>query len=272
MSVMPQPVVSCDALVLRSWPCGETSAIASLLTRDHGYVKVIAKAARRPQSSLRSLVEPGRLVSVEFGLEPGRELQYLRGGAVSLDPMARDPDLERTAFLLGALELVDRCRPRDPCGPQGPGDEPTCGLFEVCEDFVRVLSSPACRRPDLVFFALEWELLRLHGLAPEVEVCAACGADPEGGAAPLQFALSAGGILCASCRPEGDAQGGRALSPAALDVLRLLAGGRVEVGEGVDFPRALRREIGAVLHGFLGYHLPGYRLPGALDLLRNRKD
>ncbi|MFH2053872.1 MAG: DNA repair protein RecO [bacterium] len=272
MSLMNRPSVSCDALVLRSWPCGETSVIASLLTRDHGYVKVIAKAARRPKSSLRSLVEPGRLVSAEFGLEPGRELQYLRGGAVNLDPMTCAPDLERTAFLLGALELIDRCRPRDPFGPMAGGEGPAGGLFEVCEDFVRVLSSPACRRPDLVFFALEWELLRLHGLAPEVAVCAACGADPEEGGAPLQFALAAGGILCASCRPEGDARGGRALSAAALDVLRLLAGGRVAVGEDVDFPRALRREIGAVLHGFLGYHLPGYRLPAALDLLRNRKD
>ncbi|NCQ33592.1 hypothetical protein GW813_00675, partial [bacterium] len=70
MSVLPRPVACTDALVLRSWPCGETSAIASYLTRDHGYVKVIAKAARRPRSQLRPLVEPGRLIGVEFGLDP----------------------------------------------------------------------------------------------------------------------------------------------------------------------------------------------------------
>jgi len=34
----------------------------------------------------------------------------------------------------------------------------------------------------------------------------------------------------------------------------------------------VRREVGALLHRFLGYHLPGYRLPAALDLLRARKD
>ena len=82
MSVLSRPAASSPALVLRTWNCGETSVIASLLTRDHGFVKVIAKAARRPKSSLRALVEPGRIVNAEFSLDPARELQYLRGGGV----------------------------------------------------------------------------------------------------------------------------------------------------------------------------------------------
>lgn len=88
MSVLTKPSAASDALVLRAWPCGETSVIASLLTRELGFVKVLAKAARRPRSRLRPLVEPGRLLNVEFGLDPARELQYLRGGSVLLDPLA----------------------------------------------------------------------------------------------------------------------------------------------------------------------------------------
>ena len=55
MGVMSRPAASTEALVLRAWPCGETSAVVSLLTRDHGYVKVIAKAARSGRSRLRPL-------------------------------------------------------------------------------------------------------------------------------------------------------------------------------------------------------------------------
>ena len=44
---------------------GLSAALVALLTRDHGYVKVIAKAARRPNSRLRALVEPGRLVGFQ---------------------------------------------------------------------------------------------------------------------------------------------------------------------------------------------------------------
>ena len=114
---MSRPAACTEALVLRVWPCGETSAVASLLTLDHGYIKVIAKAARGPRSSLRPLIEPGRLVTVEFSLDPGRELQFLRAGEVDLDPMADGATLERSAYLLSALELVDRCRPLGSTGP-----------------------------------------------------------------------------------------------------------------------------------------------------------
>ncbi len=274
MSVLPQPSASTDALVLRSWPCGETSAVASYLTRDHGYVKVIAKAARRPRSRLRPLVEPGRLIGVEFGLDPRRQLQYLRTGSVHLDPLADRPSLERSAFLLGALELVDRCRPFAPQAgsPQEPVD--CAELFNVCEEFVAVLSSPDCSAPDFAFFGLEWDLLRLHGLAPDLGVCAACGADmPESCGEGLWFALAEGGVLCASCGTDATGAPGarRRLGAEAWEALRILAGpGSVQEPPG--WSRALRREVGALLHGFLGYHMPGYRLPAALDLLRPRKD
>ncbi len=97
MGVMSRPSASTEALVLRCWPCGETSTIASLLTREHGFVKVIAKGARGPRSQLRPLIEPGRLVNVEFSLDARRELQYLRGGGVDLDPLAWDRNLMRVS-------------------------------------------------------------------------------------------------------------------------------------------------------------------------------
>jgi len=174
MALLSRPSTSSPALVLRTWTCGETSVIASLLTRDHGFVKVIAKAARRPRSTLRPLVEPGRIVAVEFSLDPGRELQYLRGGSVELDPMAAGFSLEQSAYMLGALELVDRCRPLQEPSDPGPED-PVAGLFGICLEFLRVLSSPSCRRTALLFFAFEWEILARHGLAPEVASCAGCG-------------------------------------------------------------------------------------------------
>ena len=135
MGVMSRPAACSEALVLRVWPCGETSAVASLLTQDHGYIKVIAKAARGPRSSLRPLIEPGRLVTVEFSLDPRRELQFLRGGEVDLDPMADGATLERSAYLLSALELMDRCRPLGDGGSVGGEAGATRELFAVCERF-----------------------------------------------------------------------------------------------------------------------------------------
>jgi len=272
MGVLPQPTAHSDSLVLRVWPCGETSVIASLLTRDYGYVKVIAKAARRPQSRLRALVEPGRLINAEFGLDPRRELQYLRGGSVHWAPLGPESTLEHSAFLQGALELVDRCRPSGVNG--GSGDfGATVSLYEICDDFVRVLTSPACQRLDLAFFAFEWSLLTRHGMAPEVLACAGCGlTESDLLAGSLWFSPAEGGALCGSCSRVAGINCGRPLSRDAWQIFRDMAESALELGVGVPLARSLRREIGAHLHHFLGYHLPGYRLPVALDLLRARKE
>ena len=268
MSLLTRPTAGTDALVLRTWSCGETSVIASLLTRDLGFVKVLAKAARRPRSRLRALVEPGRLVNVEFSVDPQRELQYLRGGSVIMDPLGDGATLERSAYLQGALELVDRCRPAS--GGPGAGD---AAFFAVCEEFVRVLSSPTCSAAATLFFALEWRLLDRHGTAPQVAACACCGVPqtgPAGGA--RHFHPAEGGIVCGNCVGGGAASGARTMGAEALAVLQALATGDLKAAAALDLPGHLRREVGGALHRFLGYYLPGYRLPAALDLLRAGKE
>lgn len=268
MSLLSQPTAETEAWVLRAWPCGETSVIASLLTRDLGYVRVIAKGARGPRSSLRPLVEPGRLVNVDFSWQQDRELQYLRAGAVVVDGLQGAPTLERTAYLLAALELADRCRP----GSDARDDRTAGEVFAVCEAFLRVLSSGTCGAPALLFFAFEWELLNRHGIAPEVDHCAVCGtADETLDDLPLWFRAADGGLVCGGCAQRGGS-GGKPLGTEALQWLRCLS--REGLATPMDRPLTgrLRRQIGAHLHRFLGYHMPGYRLPAALDLLRAGKD
>ena len=274
MGILPQPAASCDSIVLRVWPCGETSVIASLLTDDHGYVKVIAKAARRPNSRLRALVEPGRMVNVEFSLDARRELQYLRGGTVEWDAFGPGTTLEQSAFLQAALELADRCRPINNGPDSSDNHGPATQLFRICDRFIRVLSSPTCVRSDLAFFAFEWELLAAHGMAPEVNQCTSCGLDcddlPD---TTLWFSPSEGGVVCGACarKPE-ETNIGKPLSPTVWGILTLMASGELSLAAETPLEKPIRRELGAHLHNFLGYHLPGYRLPAALDLLRVRKD
>lgn len=261
MSLLNQPSTGTEALVLRTWACGETSVIASILTRDHGFVKVLAKAARRPRSQLRPLVEPGRLVNLEFSLNPGRDLQFLRGGSVLLDPLGAQATLESTAFLQAALELIDRSRPV----VSVEEDQDSGVLFAVCEAFVRVLSCPSCLAPAMLFFALEWELLALHGMAPELGACTSCG---QSNTETWWFSPADGGVVCGACAQAGRAVDAQPLARGTFKSLQALAqyGVACDVSEPDDRP--LRRDLGTVLHRFLGYHLPGYRLPAALDLLR----
>jgi DNA repair protein RecO (recombination protein O) len=259
MSVLSRPTASDRGLVLRVWPTGETSVVASLLTSEHGLVRVIAKGARQTRSRLRPLVRPGHLVDLEFSLDPARELQFLRGGAVVLDPLAQGATLETSTYLQAALELVDRLRP-------GDGHEP--GLFALCQGFVEVLSCAGPGHEAALFYAFETALLRLHGTQPALEACTQCGRTASGCAGgALWFSPAAGGLVCADCTREGAAAGARPLPESTLAVWPRLAAAPERWPHEV-LARSVARDWGVMLHRFLEYHLPGYHLPAALSLLR----
>lgn len=256
MSVIAKPVAASRAVVLRAWPTGETSVVAALLSEGHGYVRVIAKGARSGRSMLRALVQPGRLVEAEYGLQPDRELQYLKGGQLLLDPLLAVNSLERTAYLLSALEIVERCRPSGATETR---------LFALCRRYLEVLSSCDAGAEAPLFYAFELSLLHLQGTAPVLDRCVACDRRLTEGETGLRFGPAGGGVVCGACAGTDAAGGGRPLSSGNLSALRALT----ETGEPVsELSRRSTREIGILLHGFLSYHLPAYRLPASLDLLR----
>lgn len=259
MSLLPQPLVTGAALVLRAWPAGETSVVVSLLTEAHGNIRAIAKGARQARSRLQPLVQPGRLIDVEVTAVPGRELQFLRGGELRLDPFANGATLERSAYLQAALEIVDRAR---------PGDDREADLFRLCEAFVRVLSSAIAGSESAVYCAFELALLDLHGIRPHLDACLQCQRsldEVRDDGAWLDPA--AGGLICGACRIQAGCATARPLTASTLAAW-------AQIGEApanwptTELERPVAREWSILLHRFLEYHLPGYRLPAALDLLR----
>jgi DNA repair protein RecO (recombination protein O) len=262
VSILPRPVASGRALVLRIWPSGETSLVASVLVAEHGMVRLLAKGARQSRSRLRGLVQPGRLADLEFSLDPSRELQYLRGGTLVLDPLARAPSLEKSAYLQAALEIVDRCR---------PGDGHEAGLFALCHDFIQVLSCADTGGEVALYYAFEAALLDLQGVRPLLDTCTRCGRDRAHlRDNALWLDPASGGLVCATCAAGGGAAGARPLTPATLAAWPALSAAPGEWPQ-MTLTRTVARDWGVMLHRFLEYHLPGYRLPAALDLLRTRR-
>jgi DNA repair protein RecO (recombination protein O) len=259
VGLLSRPTASSRALVLRTWPTGETSLVVSALTCDHGLVRLMAKGARQTRSRLRPLVQPGRVADLEFSLDPARDLQYLRGGGLVLDPLAAAPRLETTAYLLAALEIVDRCR---------PGDGLEAGLFALCQEYLHVLSCADAGAEAPVYYAFEIALLDLQGMRPRLAACTQCDrelATVHGGA--LWLSPAAGGLVCADCAGEAAMAGARPLPATTLEAWPELAAAPARWPDR-ELPRSVARDWGVMLHRFLEYHLPAYRLPAALELLR----
>jgi len=156
-----------------------------------------------------------------------------------------------------------------PYGEPLTGDYPryTAGvaMLETAERFTPVEKEPALRQlllligglrtlsdgerdSRLVLDAFLLRSLAVAGYAPALEECARCGASGDGRRLPA-FAVAAGGMVCASCRPPG------AASPAAPTVALMLALLRGDWDSADHSERRHRVECSGLVAAYLQWHL-----------------
>jgi DNA repair protein RecO (recombination protein O) len=101
-------IVKTEAIVLRTVDFQESSLIATLFTRSHGKIAVIAKGARRPKSKLAAFLFPGQIVEVLFYFKPTRDVQTLSDISYisKLDQLR--VNVEKMALTVTTLELVSQ--------------------------------------------------------------------------------------------------------------------------------------------------------------------
>ncbi len=206
------PAITSDALVLRTYNMGETSKIAVLLTRERGKVRAVAKGARGARSRYQSALEPLSEVRVSLHGRQGAEL--FRLGAC---------ELLQSAFLASgrgldiALAFSYFAELLDAFAQEGDAED---AVYRLAIAVVRAAEEGA----DIVVLTryLEAWLLRLHGIYPPLDRCAACDRPLAPG--PLRYHSPAHGFLCETC--------GTATGPT------LSAGARAVVGELLRRPPA----------------------------------
>jgi DNA repair protein RecO (recombination protein O) len=163
------------------------------------------------------------------------------GDALEPDPAA-DPD--------GLGELGD---PGDPGGvPDAPGNP--AGRADASEPrhfgdaAGRGAAKEAPRDPRMVLDAYFLRSLTFAGYAPALEECARCGS--PGTAKPLvAFAVAAGGMVCADCRPPGSA------SPAPQTVALMVLLLRGDWDKAMRSERRHRVECSGLVAAYLQWHL-----------------
>lgn len=187
-------LLSTEALVLRGYKLGETSRVVVLLTRERGKLRAVARGARGGRPRYRSALEPLSEVKVSLHGRQGAELLRL-GDAELLHSAFRATErgLDAALFLSGCAELLDAF-----C-PEGEAED---AVYRLGLAVVRAAESGAS--PELLARYLEAWLLKLHGLYPPLDRCAACGAAMT--AAALCFHRPAHGFVCDACRPASGPQ------------------------------------------------------------------
>jgi len=238
-----------DGIVLRTQQLGEADRIITVLGRSTGRIRAVAKGVRRTKSRFGARLEP--FTHVDLMLHPGRSLDVITQAEV-IRPYGKPlaADYPRYTAGVAMLETAERFTPVE--------KEPALRQLLLLIGGLRALGEGE-HDPRLILDAFLLRSLAVAGYAPALEECARCGAPgpgrdrggggSAGGLRLPAFAIPAGGMVCASCRPPG------AASPAAGTVALMLA---LLHGDWDSADRSERRhqvECSGLVAAYLQWHL-----------------
>jgi len=224
-----------EAIVLRTQKLGEADRIITLLTRESGRVRAVAKGVRRTSSRFGSRLEP--FTHVDLQIAEGRSLDVVTQ-AVTLDPFASrmGSDYERYTAGTVMLETAERLVVED--------KEPALQQFLLLVGALRAVCDTG-RSPSAVLDSFLLRSLAVAGYAPSFDACARCGLEGPHRA----FNPAHGGMLCPGCRLPGSAHP----APETVILLGALLAGDWPLVETADVRS--RKEAAGLVSAYLSWHL-----------------
>ena len=224
-----------EAIVLRTHKLGEADRIITLLTRQHGRVRAVAKGVRRTTSRFGSRLEP--FTHVDLQLAEGRSLDTITQ-AETLTPFSKGLGLDYDRYTAGTvmLETADRLVSEE--------RQPSVQQFLLLVGGLRAMVAGE-HGPGQVLDSYLLRSLAVAGWAPSFEACARCGTEGQ----HRWFNPSMGGVVCATCRVPGSASP----APETVALLGALLAGDWEVVDAAQ-PRHLK-EGSSLVAAYLAWHL-----------------
>src|SRR6202008_4438642 len=213
----------------------EADRIVTLLTRDHGLVRAVAKGVRRTRSKFGARLEPFAHIDVQ--LYPGRNLDIVTQ-VQAIDAFATDivNDYGRYTCACAVLETAERLA--------GGGRGPVAAVARLTVAALRAVADGG-RPRELVLDAYLLRAMGIAGWAPALTECARCAAPGPHRA----FHVGAGGSVCVHCRPAGTGT-----PPAGvLDLMSALHDGDWDFAQAA--PQSYRSQASGLVAAHLQWHL-----------------
>lgn len=173
-------------IVLRRFNLGEADRIITLITPDHGKLKVVARGVRRMKSKLAGHLELFSHVDMHVAI--GKSLDVVTSARLIETPPQFDYEQLASAYLYAQMidKLIDE------------GDTPQ-DVYTIAQmTFADLLAKGASALGELYF---KLRLAAILGYQPELTACVRCG--KTGPDYNYFFEPSLGGILDKACKMPG---------------------------------------------------------------------
>ena len=232
------PVYRDEAVVLRTHKLGEADRIVTMLTRQHGKVRAVAKGVRRTGSKFGARLEPFMVADVQ--LYEGRSLDIITQ-AESLGSYGALITADYASYTAASVmvETADKLTE----------SEGSLQQYLLLVGALRSLS----RQEHGAHLTLNSYLLRavsMAGWAPSFQDCARCGATQSSdGGQHSAMVVQLGGIVCDSCAPPGAPR----LDAATIGLLSALLTGDWE--HAAASPDRTQNQAAGVVAAYTQWHL-----------------
>jgi len=224
--------------VLRSYPLGEGDRLVSLLSRENGKVRGVARGARLPKSRFGSCLEMLSHIRVWYYERETRDLVRINQCELVESFLDAQSDYYKGVALALVSEVTEFVlQEREPADAQ-------FRLVLISARAIREFGDPWL---PLAYFSL-WTL-RLAGWLPSLEECGRCGArlSIEG----RFFAPERGVLLCQDCRMPGS----KAASPGAVELAKLVLHRKLAELDPKGPESAAARELSGALLDWIELHV-----------------
>ncbi len=227
-----------EAFVLRSHKLGEADKIITLLTRENGKKRAVAKGLRRTKSKFGGRLEPGTHLAME--LYRGRNLDIITGAEI-VNPHSRlREDYRKFLFGQAMLEMMEK---------SVHDDQHVTNAFAALSTSLDALGEEVFSY-ELLLAAFELKICALIGYRPHLDRCVCCGAEAGPGSVRLQ--LADGGISCRSCPGS---EGSALLDPDLLQLMRRAFAGTMADISKMQVQQGLARRLMHLSFSYSEYHL-----------------
>lgn len=232
------------AIVIGRRAFGESDRLVDFYTHEHGKLRGIARRARRPRSRFGSALELFTLGELVF-FESGRsELVQVDHFDIVRPFVGVREHLERLGQAAWSVEVVARL---------SADRDPQPALFGLLSRMLEAME--ASRRPARVAVCFGLRAVDLLGHRPRIDRCMSCGRPHPFDEPALD--VTAGGLVCAACRPGADAI---PLSGALVGTLKRLRVLSWEEALRLNLAADLDTELASVLEGLLARLMGRYPL------------